>query len=484
MANKSQSRFSKTGHILAGVGAAVGVANLVLFPARVYNYGGFAFIIAFLLCTFILGVPLMIAETALGRTKQSDAVTAYSTIGGRHWKYAGFLGIIVNLFVLSFYIIVSGWALFYLYNYLFTYQEITSAVNEAVTTGKPSIAGVGHFFGAFVTNPKKVLLFSGFYMILSSLIVALDIRKGIERVSKIVVPFLVLLMLILIIILPIISDQPLSYQNFKLDFSALFTIDSSGRIGIIEAVGQAFFSLALGACAMITYGAHVKKEVNIVSNAQFIVHIDTVVALLAAILILPLIVGSEKLGADPTLVFITLVDTFQGFPKPWNRLIGITFFVLFNFAIITSTIAMMEPTISYLTRNQHKKRKTYSLLTGFVTFLMCIPAVLSFTSSAPAFLTNFLNYGNPGDQTMGYFNFLIDFFGTFCLLVGTFLLAILVRTKWTIKGLVKELTTGIYKPSTSLIRFLTISIYWITPILMVLLLIGELLKLKFKLAGG
>lgn len=478
--NQQKRRFSKTGHILTAVGAAVGVANLVLFPARVYNYGGLAFILAFLLCTFILGVPLMIAETALGRRQQTDAVRAYQSIGGRPWRLAGFLGLIVNLFVLSFYIIVSGWALFYFYNYLFNYSEITSAVEHATSTGKPSIAGIGHFFGSFVTNTNKVILFSGIYMLFSCIIVGLNIRTGIERVSKTFVPFLVMLMIGLIILLPFITNQQLNYQNFQFDLSALFQLDESGRIGIIEAVGQAFFSLALGACAMITYGSHAKKEVNIVSNAHFIVHIDTLVALLAALLILPLIVQSDKLGADPTLVFITLVDTFQGFASPWDRIIGILFFLLFNFAIITSTIAMMEPTISYLSHNKQHKRKLYSLCIGLLTFLMSIPAILSFNSKSPGFLKDFLNYGNPGDNTMGYFNFLIDFFGTFCLLIGTLLLCLFIRSKWTIKGLLEELSINGYQPSNLMKRFLTISIYWITPILMLCLLFGELLKLKFR----
>lgn len=478
--NNQHTSFGKTGHILASVGAAVGIANLVLFPARVYHYGGFAFIIAFLGCTIILGVPLMIAEIALGRSQQTNAVHAYKTIGGRYWKAAGFLGLIANLFVLSFYIIVSGWALYYLFLYFAQYEHITTAVASAKKESLPSTAAVGSVFGSFVHQPKQVLLFSGIYMVLSSMIVALNIRVGIERVSRFFVPFLVLLMIVLIIILPMVSTTPLHYENFAFDVSALFKIDASGRIGIIEAAGQAFFSLALGACAMITYGAHLQKHVTIPSTAHFIVHIDSLVALLGAFLILPLISSSERLGADPTLVFITLVDTFQAFPQPWDRVIGIVFFLLFNFAIITSTIAMMEPSITYLAKNKSHLRKRYALLIGAITFLMSIPAVYSFSNTAPKWLTNFLHYGNPNDGLMGYFNFLIDFFGTFCLIVGTLLLTIFIRSKWKMAGLFKELSTTSYQPTPLLKQFLKMSIYWLAPIFMILLLIGECLKLKFK----
>ena len=475
------TKFTNQGHIFAAVGAAVGIANLVLFPARVFNYGGLAFILAFILCTFLLGIPLMIAETALGKSHQSDAITTYQKIGGKHWRYAGMLGVVTNGFVLSFYIIVAGWALYYLSIYLFSYQDIVTAAAAATAAGHPSIAGIGGLFGAFVTSLNKVLLFSGVFMIFTVFIVANDISKGIERVSKNFVPFLLVLIIFIIIAIPFVVRDRLNYGNFAFDVSALFKIDSSGRIGIIEAVGQAFFSLALGACTMITFGSHLKKDTNVVANSHYIVHIDTVVALLGALLVLPLFAASDKVGLDPTLVFISLVDTFQGFGEPWGRIIGISFFTLFNFAIVTSTISMLEPSVAYFTRNNKQERRKYALLIGGVIFILSIPAILSFNPENSSVFTNFLGYGNRNDGTMGYFNFILDFFGTFTLLVGTFLLSLFIRSKWSIEQLMEELTVKNYLPSKSLKSFLSISLLWITPIFMVLLFVGEFIKLLYKL---
>lgn len=476
----TNNKFSSRGHILASVGAAVGIANLVLFPARVFNYGGLAFILVFILCTFLMGVPLMIAETALGKNGQSDAVRAFSRIGGKKWRWAGIFGLVTCSFILSFYIIVAGWALYYLFIYVFQYQEISLSVANILEQGKPSIAAIGGIFGRFVTSTYEVILFSGIFMGLTVFIVAHDIKQGIEWVSKRFVPLLVFLIFCLIITIPLIDNVDLNYDNFSFDFSSLFSIDSSGRIGIIEAVGQAFFSLSIGACSMVTYGSHINKNTNVVSNSHYIVHIDTLVALLGAILIIPLFSASDKVGLDPTLVFISLVDTFNSFGEPWGRIIGICFFTLFNFAILTSTISLLEPVVNFLSKNQNNKRKGLSITIGLLVFLMSIPGILSFNPDSPSFFTNFLGYGNQSDRTMGYFNFILDFFGTFCLLVGAFILAIFIRRKWSIEGLINEITVSSYQPSKSLEVFLKVSFRWIIPVLMLLLFVGECIKVIHK----
>jgi NSS family neurotransmitter:Na+ symporter len=474
-------KFTNKGHILAAVGAAVGIANLVLFPARVFNYGGLAFILVFVLFTFILGVPLMIGETALGKSGQSDAVNAYQKIGGKKWGFAGIFGLVTCCFILSFYIVVAGWALYYLYTYLFQYQQITAAVAEALTNDAPSIAGIGGLFGRFVTSQNEVLLLSGLFMALTIFIVANNIKQGIEWVSKTFVPLLIVMMLFLIIAIPFVDSDKVNYGNFNFNFAALFSIDNSGRIGIIEAVGQAFFSLSLGACAMVTYGSHVARNTNVVSNSHYIVHTDTLVALLAGVLIIPLFSVSGNVGLDPTLVFISLVDTFYGFGEPWGRIIGISFFALFNFAIVTSTISLLEPAVNYMSEGNKLRRKYYSILIGSGVFLISIPAILSFNPESATVFTNFLGYGNKGDGTMGYFNFILDFFGTFCLLAGAFILSIFIRFKWSIEKLIEEVTVQGYNPGSQIKKLLRVTILWVIPILMLLLFGGECIKLMYKL---
>jgi NSS family neurotransmitter:Na+ symporter len=232
---------------------------------------------------------------------------------------------------------------------------------------------------------------------------------------------------------------------------------------------------------MVTYGSHVHRNTNVVSNAHYIVHTDTLVALLAGVLIIPLFSVSGKVGLDPTLVFISLVDTFHGFGEPWGRMIGIGFFALFNLAIVTSTISLLEPAVSFLAKGNKHRRRYYSILIGSVIFLICIPAILSFNPESASIFTNFLGYGNKGDGTMGYFNFILDFFGTFCLLAGTFILSIFIRYKWSIEKLIDELTVGGYSPGSQLKKFLAITILWIIPILMLLLFGGECIKVMYKL---
>lgn len=476
-------KFSNTGHILASVGAAVGIANLVLFPARVFNYGGLAFILVFVLFTFILGVPLMIGETALGKNSQRDAVAAFRSIGGRKWGFAGLFGLITCCFILSFYIVVAGWSLYYLYLYLFQYQEITGSVEAALAKNSPSVAGVGGLFGSFVSSPYKVLLFSGIFMGATVIIVANNIKQGIEWVSTRFIPLLVLMMVCLILALPFVAGDRVNYTNFTFDLSALFAMDSNGRVGIIEALGQSFFSLSLGACSMVTYGTHIDKNTRVVSNSHYIVHSDTLVALLAGLLIIPLFASSSQVGLNPSLVFINLVDTFYGFGEPWGRIIGVGFFTLFNLAIVTSTISMLEPAVNYLSGENEIRRRNYSLLLGTGIFLISLPAILSFNPDSPAFFTNFLGYGDKQSDTvtMGYFNFILDFFGTFCLLVGAFLLSVFIRSTWTLEKLFEEITVGGYSPSRSIKSLLRITFLWIIPLLMLLLLGAESLKVLFKL---
>lgn len=463
-------KFTDRGHILAAAGAAVGIANLVLFPARVYNYGGLAFILVFVLCTFILGIPLMIGETALGKNGQSDAVGAYRGIGGKRWGMAGWFGLITCSFILSFYIVVAGWALYYLYLYMFDYQLIIST-------------NAGQLFGTFVTDEQQVIFFSGLFMVATITIVANNIKQGIEWVSKRFVPVLILLIIVLIIILPAIKGNDLNYGNFQFNPHALFTIDQSGRIGIIEAVGQAFFSLSLGACAMITYGSHVHRNTNVVSNAQYIVHTDTVVALLAGLLIIPLFSESGQVSAAPPLVFINLVETFSGFGPFWGRLIGITFFVLFNLAIVTSTISLLEPVVNHLSQ-KGVGRRTSAIAVGILIFVLSIPAVLSIDSNNATLFTDFLGYGEKsedGKTSMGYFNFVLDFFGTFCLLAGAFILSVFIKQKWSMEKLFEEVTIEKYAPNQLWKRFLSINILWIIPLTMILLFGAEVIKVLFKI---
>ncbi|MFT5876933.1 MAG: NSS family neurotransmitter:Na+ symporter, partial [Dokdonia sp.] len=451
------------------VGAAVGVANLVLFPARVQNYGGIAFVIVFIACTFIYGVPLMIAETALGKSSQSDAVQAFQKIGGKSWGRIGLFGIITTWFILSFYIVVAGWALYYLYLYLFDFQTIFGG-------------NTGALFGKFVTDEKMVVLFSGLAMGATVFVVAQKIKSGIEWVSQRFVPLLIILVITIIVTLPFVEGVHLNYSSMYMDFGKMFTMDANGKFGFVEAMGQAFFSLSLGACGMITYGAHLKRDANVVKNSKLIVHTDTLVALLGALLVIPLFGMNEVLSASPPLVFINLVDAFNHFGEGYAQIIGTAFFLLFNIAILTSSISIMEPSVNFLKNKFDGKRSKYALLIGVFIFLLSLPAIYSIDPSNSKVFTNFLGYGDGvGDNvSMGYFNFVLDFFGTFCLIIGSLLLAIFIRLKWSKEDLMGELSIGGHQFSNRFKNVLYITITWIVPATMGVLILGEILKAGVK----
>lgn len=467
---KSNQKFSNRGHVLASVGAAVGVANLVLFPARVHNYGGIAFVIVFMLCTVIYGVPLMIAETALGKRGQKDAVDAFEQIGGKNWGKIGWFGIITTWFVLSFYIVIAGWALYYLYVYLFNF--------ELIYAGSP-----GQIFGQFVTDELQVILFSGLAMAFTVFVVGKQIKAGIEWVSQRFVPLLILLVVLIIVALPFVDGVELNYTNIHMDFSKMFTLDENGKMGFVEAMGQAFFSLSLGATGMVTYGAHLNRKADVVSNSKLIVHTDTLVAILGAILIIPLFGMNEVLSASPPLVFINLVDAFNHFDPVFARLIGIAFFLLFNLAILTSSISIMEPGVSFFKNKFGGSRTKFAAIIGASIFLLSLPAIFSIDPSNSKWVTNFLGYGDGSgaETSMGYFNFVLDFFGTFCLIMGSLLLALFISKKWGKEGFVNELKLGNSTLSPKFTNRLFFVIQWIVPVTMAILILGEVIKLAAKM---
>ncbi|TXC76267.1 sodium-dependent transporter [Luteibaculum oceani] len=412
----AENKFSNSGHIYASIGAAVGVANLVLFPARVFSYGGLAFIVVFIISTLLLGYPLMVGEIALGKHGQSNAVDSYTKIGGKKWSWAGKFGLITTSVILSFYIIIAGWSLYYLFQFAFNFSDIENLLFESLQSKTPARTAIAKMFVDFSTNSSKVILYSGAFMALTIFIVAQKISAGIEKIGKIFVPLLIVLLIILFVFINVLEGKDLNFSNFNFDASKLFSMTSTGGIGFIEAVGQAFFSLSLGACSMITFGNHLKKKTNVTRNAHYIVHTDTLVALLAALLIIPLFIPTSQIGINPGLVFISLVDTFISFGFVWGKVVGILFFFLFNIAILTSAVSLLEPTVNYYSKNQERGRQPYAIVIGIVVFIVAIPSILSFNPNAPALFRNFLGYGSGG--AMGFFNFVIDFFGTFCILLG------------------------------------------------------------------
>ena len=364
MANKpAQTRdhwATKLGFVLAASGSAIGLGNIWRFPYKAGQYGGGAFVIAYIVSVLIIGIPIMIAEFIIGRSAQKSPVGAFKELSSnRVWPLVGWLGVLSGFIILSYYSVVGGWILRYLWESGFHFFKEGSA---------------GATFSSFLANPWQQLIWHGLFMLMTMIIVRGGITTGIERWSKVLMPSLLIILLILMI-------NSLRYPGagegiqfiLKPDFSKLT------REGILEALGHAFFSLSLGMGAMLTYGSYLDKETNISSSALEIVALNTFYALMAGLMIFPIVFTYDvDPQVGPGLFFITLPEVFARMPA--GQLVALSFFVLVAFAAITSAISLLEVVVSYFIDELNWSRKKADYVMGTVIFLIGIPSALSWSS--------------------------------------------------------------------------------------------------------
>jgi len=454
-------RFSRTGHILASAGAAIGVANLVIFPYRVQFFGGGAYVLAFVAFTMLMGIPLMILENALGKRSGTDAIDAFRGDGdGPAWAWIGRLGILTSIMVASFYLVLAGWTLDYVWTYATDYATL------AATPAGPA-------FGAAIGTIPQALLFTGLFTALAAYISSSQLKVGVERLSKVAMPLLGLLVVFLIISLPLLRPEAVDYANlFRLDWEGLFVANENGELGILHALGQAFFSLGLGAASMMTFATHLDREANVLRSAPTIVHLDTVVALLGALLVVPLLGNIEgDIYNGPPLVFINLVEIFKSYGGA-GQFVGLSFFVLLGVAILTSAVSLIEPALRALVTQRGWSRRWTGLALGALIFGLSVPVVISCSPAGPAWLTDFAGMGGT-DPSMGYFNFLLEWFGSISLLVGGLLLCVYLLFRWGLDNFFAELERGGHTVSRSWERMLTVAYRFVIPVGILILLVWK-----------
>lgn len=458
-------KFSKTGHVLASAGAAIGVANLVIFPYRVNFFGGGAYVLAFVGFTLLMGIPLMVLENALGKRSGTDAINAFRGEGdGPGWAWIGWLGILTAIMVASFYLVLAGWTLDYVWHYLTDYATL-------------EVTPAGPAFGAAISTTGRALLFTGLFTALVAIISSSNLHAGVERLSKFAMPMLGLLILFLIISLPVLRPEAVDYANlFRFDWRGLFVPTASGELGVLQALGQAFFSLGLGAASMLTFATHLDRKENVLRNAPMIVHLDTVVALLGALLVVPLLSNIEgNIYDGPPLVFINLVEIFKSYGGA-GQLVGLLFFVLLGVAILTSAVSLTEPALRALETQWGWSRRAAGLSLGVLVFVLAVPVVLSCSPTGPSWLTDFAGMGG-ADPSMGYFNFLLEWFGSISLLIGALLLCLYLLRRWGMAGLFAELEIGGHTVSPAWRSRLTLAYRYIIPVGIGILLVAKLLVL-------
>jgi len=349
---------SRIGFILAAAGSAVGLGNIWRFPYITGKYGGAAFVLVYLAIIFVLGFSVMLAEMAIGRKAQLNAVGSFQKLRGGAWPIVGWMGVLAGFMILSFYAVIGGWTIKYFI------WSFTGLMGDAAA-GK-----AGEVFGGFVTNTPQVIIYQAIFMLMTIWVVYKGIGEGIEKYCKILMPSLFVILLILIARSVTLEGAGKGLEFYlKPDFSKI-----TGE-SFAAALGQAFFSLSLGMGCMITYGSYVDKQTTLPSAAIQVCIIDTSVAILAGLAIFPAVFAfGVDAGAGPGLTFVTLPSVFAKMPggPVWSAL----FFLLLFIAALTSAISLLEVVAAYVIDKGWTRSKAAWVM-GFLIFALGVPSAMS-----------------------------------------------------------------------------------------------------------
>ena len=439
---------SRLGIVLATAGSAVGLGNVWRFPYMTGQNGGAAFIIIYLVCILLLGIPGMVSEFIVGRHSQTNAARAYASFShGKAWGLIGGLGIITSTIILGFYAVVAGWCLHYL---------------GASTIGnlKGDAGFVQSYFKTFSCDPIKPAVLGVAFILITHFIIIRGVRNGIERASKLLMPLLFVLLLI-IVIASCSLPGALKGVEFLLkpDFSKV-----SGKV-CLEALGQAFFSLSLGTACLCTYASYFSRQTRLLHSATQIAIIDFLIALMSGLMIFPAAfsVGVQP-DSGPSLIFITLPNVFQqafSFMPALGYVISIMFYALLVFAALTSTISMHEIGTAFFHEELHIKRSKAAWILTIVCSIIAIFCSLSI--------------GKPDIQVWG--KSLMDFcdFVTAQVMLpsGALLTSILVGWFASKKIVREEFTNWETSNSKSYFNFYLFCVRYIVPVCILLILMHQ-----------
>lgn len=415
MAEKREHWGSKFGFILAAAGSAIGLGNIWKFPYIAGENGGAAFVVVYLICIAIIGLPVLIAEILMGRSTQRNPVGAFKKLSGSpFWTVVGGMGVLAGFIILSFYSVVAGWSLGYIF------ESIRGAFSNFTTA-----TASGDHFNMLTSKLSWIIGFHGLFFLTTIGVVYAGVKKGIERGSKIMMPILVFLLVILLIrglTLPG-SNEGLRFLLYP-DWSKI-----SGQ-AVLIALGHAFFTLSLGMGAMMTYGSYMSDKDSIPGAALQIVLLDTVIALLAGLAIFSAVFATgQDPAAGPGLIFHTLPVVFAKIPG--GHIFAFLFFLLLTIAALTSAISLLEVVVAFFVDERGWKRHQAVLVFGSVTFLLGIPSALSYN-----IMINVQIFG------MTFFD-LADFLASNILLpLGGLLISIFVAWIWGIDRALVKLKNG------------------------------------------
>lgn len=431
---------STLGFILAAAGSAVGLGNLWKFPYLAGKNGGGAYLFVYLIFVGIIGFTMILAEMAIGRNGQSDAFGAYKKIS-ENWKYLGVLQILVSFLILSYYSVIGGWVLKYVFTFL----------SGGIKGDKAT------FFTNYISSTNGPIIFHLFFMIATAAIVFKGVSSGIEKASKFMMPALFGLLILIALRSVTLPGAGAGIKFFlKPDFSKI-----NGSVAL-DALSQVFYSLSLAMGITVTYGSYLRKEENLLGNAVKVPILDTLVAMLAGFAILPAVfaLGFEP-GAGPGLMFITLPAVFE--KMTFGIIFGIMFFILVLFAALTSSISLLEVSTSLLVDQFKMKREKAVIILTVLLFLLGIPSSLSMGSWAD--LKIFFG--------MNFFDFLIYLTDNVFLPVSGLLTCIFVGYVWKKTDIYNQVTNNgtitfkLFKAWFGVLRYLA-------PVILVVILLKSL----------
>jgi NSS family neurotransmitter:Na+ symporter len=412
---------SKLAFIFAASGSAIGLGSIWRFPLFVGKNGGAGFVFTYVIAVFFIGFTVMLAELTIGRHAQKSPVPAFKHIKPRTpWVLIGYMGVICGVFILSYYSVIAGWAAGYFY------KTISGAFRGQMTWERSAST-----FAEFAADPLQVLVCLAVIIALTTFVISKGVKAGIERWSKILMPVLFVLIIILAVralTLPGAKNGFLFY--LKPDFTDF-------NLGVVFfAIGQAFFSLSLGMGTMMTYGSYITKRDNLVSSAGWVCFSTTLIAFLAGIIIFPTLFDTLQLTPEQFKQQFEVSGglMFEVFPiiiskMPGGYIFGILFFALLLIAALTSTISMLEVPTAYLVDEKRWSRRKASWAVGSISLALGVPSALS--AGGVGFLTR-----------IKYMDVMDLIFGNILLAVGGLFICLFLAYAWKIRNALKEIALG------------------------------------------
>jgi len=366
-AQSSQHEFwsSRFGFIMAAVGAAVGLGNIWRFPYAAGTSGGSAFVLIYILAVIAVAMPILVAELSLGRRGGGSPPLTFANLAREagasgNWRVLGFVGLFIVFMILTFYSVIGGWVIAYIPRSL--------SGEFAAASGEQAAA----IFAGLLEDPLELMAWHAAFMVATVWIVARGVKRGIEMAADVLMPALFVLLVLMMFYAAVVGD-------FSGAVEFLFTPDFSKITPqvVMAAVGQALFSTAVGAGTMITYGAYLSKGESIPRMSGIIAGGDTLVALVAGLVVFPLVfANSQSPGEGPGLIFVTLPVAFG--QMPGGAIVAPLFFVLLVFAALTSSIAMLEPIVSWTEEHAGARRPVAAIVAGLAAWLVGLATVFSF----------------------------------------------------------------------------------------------------------